>query len=157
MEYEGLPQICFGCGQYGHRVEACQKSNVSETVVTPEGPPRSEMPSTGKTMEEGYYDPWMLPNRGRQKYQDHNVRGNKNTSSGAMRGITTQKDNHQLHGRNAESFIFTAKQTQAQLEESMKQPSNGGRLRFAVLENLDEEQDSREEIEILKEKLQQLQ
>lgn len=115
------------------------------------------MPSTEKIMEEGYYDPWMLLNKGRRKYQYQNIRGNKNTSSAAMRRITTQKDNHQLHGRNAESFIFTAKKTQAQHEQSMKQPSNGGRLRFAVLENLEEEQDSREEIEILKGKLHQVQ
>lgn len=38
-EYEGLHQICFGCGQYGHKDELCPKlhsenNRVPEVTIT---------------------------------------------------------------------------------------------------------------------------
>ncbi|KAL4314428.1 hypothetical protein AHAS_Ahas15G0084100 [Arachis hypogaea] len=39
LEYEGLHQICFACGRYGHKMDVCPKKMVekagSNTFVLP--------------------------------------------------------------------------------------------------------------------------
>lgn len=63
VEYEGLHQICFKCGQYGHKLELC-------TAVTelPSTDPSTASSSHGPSNPggESSYGPWMLPNRGRR-------------------------------------------------------------------------------------------
>lgn len=34
IEYEGLHQICFSCGKYGHRKEGCTEGGTIQSVPT---------------------------------------------------------------------------------------------------------------------------
>lgn len=64
IEYEGLHRIYFKCGQCGHRIDNCKVVVVKEPSV---GEANNE--SAGVEMEEGYYGPWLLPNRGQRRNQ----------------------------------------------------------------------------------------
>lgn len=51
VEYEGLHLICFSCGKYGHKGEACPEQGQQASQPDPQMVPTPEHP----------YGPWMLP------------------------------------------------------------------------------------------------
>lgn len=63
VEYEGLGLICFGCGRYGHRREACPaKASPSEGNVNPVMRPTHQkpVPEPNQVSAEEFFGPWML-------------------------------------------------------------------------------------------------
>lgn len=162
VEYEGLYQICFRCGQYGHRAETCPVSSVV-TSGAAEGD-SSEIDQNGVGVEEGYYGPWMLPNRGRRRNVPQHNRGDRaavgvsNVGSGG-RVSAPVRFAQQPEATATQNFVFSAQFSESQQgrDPKQKQNKNGNQSRFSVLENLDNENSAIEEVQVLKEKLRQLQ
>ncbi|KAK8519553.1 hypothetical protein V6N12_025588 [Hibiscus sabdariffa] len=62
LEYEGLNQLCFKCGIYGHSQEFC-----SPTDKTKEDPPRDPVePANIDSDNAKLYGPWMVANSQRR-------------------------------------------------------------------------------------------
>ncbi|OMO77876.1 Zinc knuckle CX2CX4HX4C [Corchorus capsularis] len=65
VEYEGLHLICFGCGQFGHRKDACSLNIPNATAAATNVD--SNVSRQGPTHEEGSSDagfgPWMIVQR----------------------------------------------------------------------------------------------
>lgn len=71
VEYENLPNICFGCGKYGHSCESCPNRVMRNEVVGEKGS-GGEKSSTEIVPETGAirnilnipkFGPWMLVSR----------------------------------------------------------------------------------------------
>lgn len=61
VEYEGLHQICFDCGQYGHHANGCKgSSSTGENVGSAMQNDRDEQNESGPE-QQGPYGPWMMP------------------------------------------------------------------------------------------------
>lgn len=63
VEYEGLHQICFECGQYGHRAEGCV-THARTAATTSSTLPHDVAPSLQDDVDDvvrGPYGPWMMP------------------------------------------------------------------------------------------------
>lgn len=60
IEYEGLHSICFVCGRYGHKGNACSEALKSGSLPVP--PVSSARPTP-----DNPYGPWMLPKQYRKK------------------------------------------------------------------------------------------
>ncbi|XP_028786133.1 uncharacterized protein LOC114742047 [Neltuma alba] len=65
VEYEGLGLICFQCGRYGHRKEACPWKKSAKKVDIQQGgssssPPPKMSPAKPLPAEEDQFGPWMM-------------------------------------------------------------------------------------------------
>ncbi|XP_019170993.1 PREDICTED: uncharacterized protein LOC109166497 [Ipomoea nil] len=85
IEYQGIHQICFKCGIYGHRIEMCGKDQTGTTINgtpsgTAEAQPGLERPIQ-KPKEK--YGAWMLVTRNnRRNQQKSQNQSNANTGRG---------------------------------------------------------------------------
>ncbi|KAK9033789.1 hypothetical protein V6N11_049973 [Hibiscus sabdariffa] len=59
LEYEGLNQICFSCGKYGHSREVCSLNPVSNDEVAATGVNNNHINAQLNTKSE-LYGPWMV-------------------------------------------------------------------------------------------------
>lgn len=68
IEYEGLPEICYLCGHYGHKKEACSLKTTSagQTSETPNAVGADAMGQPAEVENENYTEaneglrgPWM--------------------------------------------------------------------------------------------------
>ncbi|KAI9107936.1 hypothetical protein K1719_020809 [Acacia pycnantha] len=78
VEYEGLPIICFGCGRYGHREEACPEK-MDSTSATPPAEQGRDIPLPKPAAQERdsvNYGEWMLVQRRPRRASDNVVRKN---------------------------------------------------------------------------------
>ncbi|KAK5832910.1 hypothetical protein PVK06_016718 [Gossypium arboreum] len=64
VEYESLPNVCFGCGRFGHNMDFCphHPSNESKEGDLKEQP-KSKGKELNKRVEEEQFGPWMLVER----------------------------------------------------------------------------------------------
>ncbi|XP_055960701.1 uncharacterized protein LOC126667366 [Mercurialis annua] len=103
VEYEGLPIICFDCGQYGHRKNLCphkQSTNgVTDGPTTIHAGPSSVSPST---MEDAPFGPWMQVTNRRRKpdFSANNQGSNGNKSSGSRFDAIATLEDHD-HGQSS--------------------------------------------------------
>lgn len=62
VEYEGLHQICFHCGKYGHRQENCPKVPSSSNIAT-DGMENNQVTKETEQVKvdlTARYGPWMI-------------------------------------------------------------------------------------------------
>ncbi|CAL8995128.1 unnamed protein product [Prunus brigantina] len=86
IEYEGLPDICYLCGRYGHKREHCEKRNYVPTAMPGEGQSsvaedvlRGDVVMNSEDTLENLRGPWMnVPARRRPKAM-HKDQGGRNT------------------------------------------------------------------------------
>ncbi|XP_039036080.1 uncharacterized protein LOC120172767 [Hibiscus syriacus] len=73
-EYEGLQQICFQCGVYGHSKENCRITRENEDSTRQEGIPRTNQPTDNRMVKDKQdtFGPWMVlkPRRRRPRKED---------------------------------------------------------------------------------------
>ncbi|KAL4335546.1 hypothetical protein GQ457_07G011820 [Hibiscus cannabinus] len=78
LEYEGLQNICFGCGTYGHAKEHCGTSELAE--VSHNGNGNRAFPLSNKKVDkvaaEDLFGPWMV-------VEDRRRRARRTDTSGA--------------------------------------------------------------------------
>ncbi|KAL4308775.1 hypothetical protein GQ457_01G007430 [Hibiscus cannabinus] len=100
LEYEGLHQICFGCGVYGHSKDDCERvtKNVApivESVV--EGTPVQHDEPIGPSKDD-LYGPWMVVDTRRRR-----VSG----VSGPVKDVSGNKDRASTsHGSRFAALVF---------------------------------------------------
>ncbi|XP_031124352.1 uncharacterized protein LOC116027066 [Ipomoea triloba] len=98
IEYEGIHLVCFGCGRYGHKKEACPVGNKADNPVEMDNVQPNQNPLAG---EEGAnkeefieiegnfrklqiirpevvedFGPWMLAQRKQRRFGNYNPRTN---------------------------------------------------------------------------------
>ncbi|CAL8999308.1 unnamed protein product, partial [Prunus brigantina] len=86
IEYEGLPDICYLCGRYGHKREHCENRNSVPTAMPGEGQSsvaedvlRGDVAMNSEDTLENLRGPWMnVPARRRPKAM-HKDQGGRNT------------------------------------------------------------------------------
>ncbi|KAI5349115.1 hypothetical protein L3X38_002002 [Prunus dulcis] len=100
IEYEGLPDICYLCGRYGHKREHCEKRNSAPVAVPGEGQSsvvedvlEGNVAMNNEELLENLRGPWMnVPARRRPKAM-HKDQG------GRINGVRTQGSRFDaLHG-----------------------------------------------------------
>ncbi|KAJ1376676.1 Zinc finger, CCHC-type [Sesbania bispinosa] len=72
VEYEGLHQVCFSCGRYGHRKDACPLNDKGAAVDQGDGvPPPNQQPvrQEGEKPGDENFGPWMLVQKGGRRRQ----------------------------------------------------------------------------------------
>ncbi|BFG35690.1 hypothetical protein CerSpe_219640 [Prunus speciosa] len=105
IEYEGLPEICFLCGKYGHKREACDMKVVNSVEtsaeVSNEGGVDHMATDSGTKVakdmlgESGLRGPWMIvqPRRnGKASFRDGNGKGYGAQSKGSRFAALRQVD-----------------------------------------------------------------
>ncbi|CAI0459474.1 unnamed protein product [Linum tenue] len=71
LQYEGLHNVCFECGRFGHAAEACPKN--ASPSPTDEDFRQAQNPATQRKIEEERpeifedFGPWMLASRNRKR------------------------------------------------------------------------------------------
>lgn len=112
-------------------------------------------------MEEGYYGPWLLPNRGQRRNQIQNYTNSKNnegiTKFGKNQGgpATRKLDSHNVGRDGQQQFVSSAKYSKINQDNTPDHLHDVGQSRFSVLANLEEEQYGIEEVQDLQAKMQQ--
>ncbi|XP_039036627.1 uncharacterized protein LOC120173595 [Hibiscus syriacus] len=96
IEYEGLQQICFNCGTYGHAKENCQINQQKSQMETTNTDQDREAFSTKDNNKENVFGPWMVVQpRGRNIKSQRNQSKNKEveiTVNQGSRFIAIQKE-----------------------------------------------------------------
>ncbi|KAI9111324.1 hypothetical protein K1719_017736 [Acacia pycnantha] len=99
VEYEGLKLICFECGRYGHRREACswnktspasseEAHEVPQTQVLPDTNSSSKTPVTGET-----FGPWMFVSRStKSRYPKQNYHPERRGEVGRGPRVVRKED-----------------------------------------------------------------
>ncbi|XP_039041572.1 uncharacterized protein LOC120180286 [Hibiscus syriacus] len=82
LKYEGLQQICFHCGVYGHSKEQCAANNPPADIVTDKEIEDSEANSHSTENNSSKFDPWMIVDNRKKRY------GNNNKTSDANEDTT---------------------------------------------------------------------
>ncbi|XP_019158517.1 PREDICTED: uncharacterized protein LOC109155288 [Ipomoea nil] len=74
IEYEGIHQICFKCGIYGHRMDMCGKEKVgtSEDNAQADGRTGAHTDNNLQSLPKEKYGSWMLVTRRVRKNQSRN-------------------------------------------------------------------------------------
>lgn len=80
VQYEGLQDLCFTCGKYGHKEVKCPLSILeSEATRVENGESKEKVPASDQGRSEDQrtgYGPWMVAQRNRRR-PARNHRGNK--------------------------------------------------------------------------------
>lgn len=64
VQYEGLPNMCFNCGLYGHGADICRETQASASVDEVEQLELEVVKDpVQKSVEEDNFGPWMLKER----------------------------------------------------------------------------------------------
>ncbi|CAI0451791.1 unnamed protein product [Linum tenue] len=90
LEYEGLHNVCFGCGRFGHNEDACPKKEKSEP--TDDDFRRAQQVGVPKRIEEERpeifedFGPWMLASRNRRRTGTKNQTGPREPHRGDTPG-----------------------------------------------------------------------
>lgn len=106
IEYEGLHQIYFMCGQYGHRMEGCYWYSEVDKAGKIEGKQNSNAGASGSPTEEGYYGPWMLPNRGRRRNSNQQWMNDRSDKQGGWTVNTSQSVKSCEHTNGNQGFTL---------------------------------------------------
>ncbi|KAK8583322.1 hypothetical protein V6N13_022029 [Hibiscus sabdariffa] len=71
LEYEGLQNVCFKCGVYGHSQESCSVDNrpVNNESHSQQGTKQGGMEEAFETSTDGLFGPWMMVDNRRRKPQ----------------------------------------------------------------------------------------
>ncbi|KAE8713139.1 hypothetical protein F3Y22_tig00110214pilonHSYRG00049 [Hibiscus syriacus] len=90
IEYEGLQQICFKCGTYGHAKEPCQINQEEEHMETSNTDNGVEEQSNTEIRKDNPFGPWMVVQpRGRnnrnQRYQIKNKEAEERSNKGVVK------------------------------------------------------------------------
>lgn len=175
VEYEGLMKICFRCGQFGHRAEACPRNrsqqedgDTSETRSQP-APPQQ---STNATP----YGPWMMPAHIRRRQEQMQKRmQHRARISNANRVLNARIDQQSGSGRNGPSAkggqTRGTDRPSGRLEEQVEQPPMSSfdktapvsakgltqsKSKFAILSELEDVDDDMNSIEALKRRIKEV-
>ncbi|CAN1134646.1 hypothetical protein LINPERHAP2_LOCUS8395 [Linum perenne] len=134
IEYEGLHTICFNCGCYGHKDEACQQipeaevtENQTTSFVNPVFQCAAEQEARPEIDEN--FGPWMQVKRNRRKQ--------KSVVPPAA-GSSVGRPGEDESGKGNRFLIFADKES-SDLEAQLPPPSKSRPLGFDVNEPLIEE------------------
>ncbi|OMO53937.1 reverse transcriptase [Corchorus capsularis] len=85
IEYEGLHLICFSCGQFGHRRDACSMTSGKSTTNAASSVPSHSDQTPSQVVEtstNASFDPWMIAQqRGRRPVQETVEKGKSTVRS----------------------------------------------------------------------------
>lgn len=97
IEYEGLPEICYLCGPYGHEREACTWKHEVQTKQNGNGQKdacmgieATEGSGTNKLAKDGLRGPWMVVPPRRKTKPNFAARGGKSLDLKAKRSRLTR-------------------------------------------------------------------
>lgn len=120
VEYEGLNQICFHCGRFGHRLDSCPLLE-SPVVVAPgatENVRKQSTSTTTPTVESQPFGEWMIvkrpqrwgkrsaPKKGNQTNHGGNQGGHIGSRFDALAGSTSDSQNVCLEGPTVNNQII---------------------------------------------------
>lgn len=174
MEYEGLHQICFECGQYGHRAETCMR-NPNNANPSKEGSVNTGETTAAKPVEEdhssGGFRPWMLPSYARRRgavsrapaQRNRRPEGNnrRDDTAGPSNGIQNREVDNRMEDvqPQTQDRIFGNKSTVNGAGNRNNDGVNLGGIstssRFAVLDQLEgAEMEEADDVQSLKDRIQ---
>ncbi|XP_061340020.1 uncharacterized protein LOC133286601 [Gastrolobium bilobum] len=99
VEYEGLHLICFGCGQYGHRMETCptvsrvDSQATDKTMKVNEDKTHSQEEGNKDGLVNSQYGPWMVVTKNRRG----RFAGSRFVVSGNMNGAEDEERSRRIH------------------------------------------------------------
>ncbi|XVE96848.1 hypothetical protein REPUB_Repub02eG0258600 [Reevesia pubescens] len=114
VEYEGLDEICFACGVYGHKAESCPaKSRSEKTMEVPATSPEKVMTevlhgNVNTTDEPGArFGPWMMTERrskrnGKNSLSSMNNRTQETTGSRFSLLAAVEEEEKDMNGKDFE-------------------------------------------------------
>ncbi|CAL2226548.1 unnamed protein product [Prunus armeniaca] len=123
IEYDGLPDIWYLCGRYGHKREHCEKRNYVPATVLGEGKSSvaedilgGDVAMNSEDLSENLQGPWMnVPSRRRPKamHKDQGGRNNgvraKGSRFDALHGVSENFCQEELIVNGAEGQSFYGK------------------------------------------------
>ncbi|XP_015958583.1 uncharacterized protein LOC107482567 [Arachis duranensis] len=140
VEYEGLHQVCFLCGRFGHDKSSCtekqrmnnatqknqEEAQQANSDVEGKGRIENNTENRGKKVMEGpveTYGPWILVQR--------NTRGRKSTEGGegsSSGGNVKEKENKNTVSENKSRFAVLENEVSENVEAEEVGEDNAGRL-----------------------------